>query len=147
MNVKITFTTWNVVVWEFIFFEGSDGVFYRRIRSRIHRPWSRALDTDIRDSRTTTVDFQSNVRYSTKPTFAYKNTLFIKFKVIGKIWILYFLEFSSIFFLLFGIRDKNVPILVSGAFRFNSIFHSIIGWAEYYCVISARWNYNFGTVF
>lgn len=135
MNVKITFTTWNVVVWESILFEGSNflsqGSWIRT--PRIHGPQP--------------FDFQSVLRYSTKATFAYNNTLFIKFKVIGKIWILYFLEFSSIFFLLFGMCDKNVPILVSGAFRFNSIFHSIIGWAECYCVICARWNYNFGTVF
>ena len=58
----------------------------------------------------------------------WKYTFFTKFKVIGKIKFLYFLEFGSIFFLLFGMSDKNVPILVSGAFRFNSIFHSIIGW-------------------
>lgn len=104
----------------------------RSLRVRVF--WSiRCCFLSVRYPRT--VYFQIVVRYSIKPTFAFDNTLFSQnSRWLAKYEFLYFLEFCSIFFLLFGMSDKNVPILVSGAFRFNSIFHSIIGWKEYYCV-------------
>ena len=110
VNVKITFTTWNVVVWESVFLLKYQIVF-----------------SDGQES-TDRLFSERGALLNQTHFCVWKYTFFTKFKVIGKIKFLYFLEFGSIFFLLFGMSDKNVPILVSGAFRFNSIFHSIIGW-------------------
>ena len=136
MNVKITFTAWNVIVWESIYFGIISHVISKFSSASFW--WMNKLCLKI----LTHAIAYAKLKNGFSTWESHRNLAILvplslgaqkvtKWKLFLRVKILFwlekmkksekFLKFGSIFFLLFWMGDKNVPILVSSAFRFNSI--------------------------